>query len=142
MRRVLKPGGVVGIREEDVGSQVIYPEVPFLKEAFEIYLQYWRHNGGDPYLPRRYKEILRESGFSNIQITASAHLWATPEETSQWGNFASRHVLEPIFIDTVVEQGIADRDQVYKISEAFKAWGEHPDAIMIQALCEGVGWKE
>jgi ubiquinone/menaquinone biosynthesis C-methylase UbiE len=142
MRRVLKPGGVVGIREEDHGAHVIYPDNPLIAEAFDLYRKYWKQNGGDPYLPRRYKEILREAGFMRIEVTASAPIQATMEDTINFAEFLASHLLEPVFIDTVTEWMWIDRDKVQKMSEALKAWGEHPDAISIWVCCEGVGWKE
>ncbi len=71
MRRVLKLGGVVGIREEDWGSLLYAPYMPLVEEAYDLFIKHWQHNGGDPYLPRRYRELLREAGFTRVEVAAS-----------------------------------------------------------------------
>src|SRR5262249_8167290 len=48
VHRVLKPGGVVGVRDGDWGSQVRAPDAPLVAEARALYMRLWRHNGGDP----------------------------------------------------------------------------------------------
>jgi SAM-dependent methyltransferase len=142
MRRVLKHGGVAGIREEDWGSHLLFPPIPLVEEGYELYMKYWQHNGGDPYLPRRYREILRKAGFTKTVITASAVAQATPEAARWWGYITSNHLLEPIFIDTVTEQGWVSREKVEELAKAMADWGEQPDAFRSIIEGEGVAWKE
>ena len=142
MRRVLKPGGVVGIREEDWGSLLLAPHMPLVEEMYELYLRFWQHNGGDPYLPRRYREILREAGFAAMEITASAEVRADLETTRSWAQLVSRGFREPSILDPITELGWADQVKVEKMSDALLAWGEHRDAFMALINGEGVGWKE
>ena len=142
MRRVLKLGGVVGIREEDHGSVLNAPQMPLVEEAYDLYFKYWQHNGGDPYLMRRYREILRKAEFTNVEITVSTLLRADLESTREWAQIITRHFLGPIFLDTVIGQGWADREKVDDMCDVLKAWGEHPDAFRVTTFGEGVGWKE
>ena len=39
MRRVLKPGGVIGVREEDTGGVLFSPSTPTLDESMELYVR-------------------------------------------------------------------------------------------------------
>lgn len=59
MQRVLKPGGIIGVREENRDGDVIYPLPPRLKQAHELLMRLWSPVGGDPYFPKRYRAILR-----------------------------------------------------------------------------------
>ncbi len=142
MRRVLKPGGIVGIREEDWGSHLLAPHLPLVEETFELYFKYWQHNGGDPYLPRGYREILRESGFINVEVTGTAEVEATSEATRFYAQLFARHINEPIFLHTVTELGWIDSDKIEEMRSAWLEWGEHPDAFKALIYAEGVGWKE
>jgi ubiquinone/menaquinone biosynthesis C-methylase UbiE len=142
VRRVLKQGGIVGIREQDWGSHLNYPDIPLVDEAYALYMRYWQHNGGNPYLPRRYGEILRQAGFAKAQITASVELYATPENIRQWGQVAAAQIRDSAFVERVIEQGWADGDTVEEMSKAVTVWSEHPDAFRAIIACEAVAWKE
>lgn len=141
IRRVLKAGGVVALREEDWGSQLNYPEIPLVSELYSLYLRYWQSNGGDPYLPRRYKEILRQAGFSDIRVTASAEVFATSNAIRDWVQMVVFHLQEPVFIDQVTRQGWVDRKTVKKMGEALKSWGDHPDAFRAILTGEAIAWR-
>jgi ubiquinone/menaquinone biosynthesis C-methylase UbiE len=142
MRRVMKSGSVVGIREEDWGTHISYPHISLVEDAYALYMRYWQHNGGNPYLSRRYREILREAEFVKARITASTEVRATLESTRQWGQYAARMILEPNFADRVIELGWADSKMVEEMSKAMITWSEHPDALRAITAYEGVAWKE
>ena len=51
--RVLRPGGVLGVSDSDFGSTLLWPADPLVEQTHALYLRWWRHTGGDPYLGRR-----------------------------------------------------------------------------------------
>lgn len=53
MRRVLRPDGVVAVREADYGAMTWFPEVTELGEWQELYRSLARSNGGEPDAGRR-----------------------------------------------------------------------------------------
>lgn len=81
MRRVLKPGGIAGIRCADMRMSVLAPSDDILDRAWNVYLEYRRHCGGDPAFGRRSRWVLREGGFTETIGTASCETWATEQTT-------------------------------------------------------------
>lgn len=47
-RRVLVPGGIVGLRSPDWGAAIVAPSDPRLERSIALRNQWQRHNGGDP----------------------------------------------------------------------------------------------
>ncbi len=127
--RVLKPGGVLGIREEDWGSLFYWPETPLLREAYDLYFRYWQENGGNPYLPRQYRRILRESGFDVIEMAGEVNVSATSDRVAAVGNYGSTHWLEPVFAEAVVDRGWVTREHLEKLANSFEVWAADPDAF-------------
>ena len=65
-RRVLKPGGALGVCTPDWGGFVVAPPSEELLLAFEAYKELQNRNGGDVYCGRKLGGFLAEAGFSNV----------------------------------------------------------------------------
>jgi hypothetical protein len=65
--RVVKAGGLVGVREEDTGGIVFAPSNALLDQSWDLYVRSWKENGRDPYFARRHHAVLREAGFREGQ---------------------------------------------------------------------------
>ncbi len=142
MRRVLKPGGIVGIRCADMRMSLPAPSDETLDRAWNIYLKYRRHCGGDPAFGRRCRALLREAGFTETIGTASCDTWGTEEATKTFTSFLLDELTSPKIREVAVEKGWADQDQMDKAVTAIHQWGEHPDAIFAVVWFEAVARKE
>ena len=56
--RVLRPGGIAGVRDPDWGSSLYAPMTPLLEHWLAVRAQARRHNGSDPFLGRHYRRLL------------------------------------------------------------------------------------
>lgn len=142
MRRVLKPGGLVGIRSIDLAATLISPAEPALTKAFDIWLKYRQHCGGDPFMGRRLRALLREAGFDKTVGTASSETWGTPELTRSMMSVLTDELTGPKIAETATQMGWASQAQMDKAVSALNEWGGHADAFMAIVWCEAVGWKE
>jgi ubiquinone/menaquinone biosynthesis C-methylase UbiE len=138
--RVLKPDGVVGLREEDTGGIVFAPSNDALDQSWELYIKTWRYNGGDPYFARRHRAVLREAGFARIKASATCEHYGTPEATRSFGESMAPYMASSL--ETAVRLGWVDAASVERMSAAWRAWGNHPDAFLAILRCEAIGWKE
>jgi ubiquinone/menaquinone biosynthesis C-methylase UbiE len=82
MRRVLKPSGVIGVQDDDWGTQLLEPMTPLLDKALEVFLRVATHNGGDFFYARHQKRLLREAGFLRVEGHAMARCYGTPSGSS------------------------------------------------------------
>ena len=157
MRRVLKPGGVVGVRSIDLAGTLMTPEEARLTKAHDLWIKYRQHCGGDPFMGRRLRALLREAGFANTRGTASSACgvaspgprWTASSET--WGTAQLTQSMVPVLKDeftgpkimeTAIRMGWADQAEMNSAALALDDWGTHADAFMAILWCEAVGWKE
>ena len=140
--RVLKSGGVVGARHADFGGFLLEPATPPLDRFVPLFEQLMRHNGGDPKAGRHQLRWLRDSGFEIIAVSASYDCWtATPEETRRNAGFLADLIGNSEFAAQLSEAGLAGNAALTRISAAFAAWGEHPNAFAAEAWGEAVARK-
>ncbi len=71
MRRVLKPGGFVGLRAPDMGGILIDAASGGPTQALETYIENQKRNSGDPNVGRKLGRLLRKAGFTVQKMTAS-----------------------------------------------------------------------
>lgn len=81
--------------------------------------------------------ILREEGFTNVEISASYDCYWGPESV---GALVAAWVGFP-FLDQAVEVGLTDKASTENIRTAYREWGEIPDAFLAWPMCQVVGWK-
>jgi ubiquinone/menaquinone biosynthesis C-methylase UbiE len=68
--RVLRPGGVLGVRTPDWGGFLVAPPGEAMREAFDAYTRLQQANGGDPFVGRKLGTLAARSGFVDIRQTA------------------------------------------------------------------------
>src|SRR5258708_3853107 len=76
--RVLKPGGVIGLKEFDHGGDLVYPADPAIEKYSELYLRLRRENGHDPEGGRKLGALLLEAGFGALEFAAVYESFAGP----------------------------------------------------------------
>ncbi|WP_202637756.1 methyltransferase domain-containing protein [Bailinhaonella thermotolerans] len=75
IRRVLRPGGTVGLRSPDWGGFLLSPSCD---EAVRAYTRLQQANGGDPFVGRKLGEYLLEAGFEQCRLDAHYERYADP----------------------------------------------------------------
>jgi len=129
MRRVTKPGGIVANRESDYMAMTWYPEVNGMTNWQKLYERVARSNGGEPNAGRRVHAWAQQAGFDWASITATASTWCyqTPEERAWWsGSWADRTIASS-FARTAVDRGYATKEELDRIAQVWREWGEKED---------------
>ncbi len=139
--RVLKPGGIVGVRDTDRGGHIFTPFNPTFERAWTLIESVMKYKGSNLYLGRTLRALLSEIGFVRIQASASYDYYGTTEATQRIGGFWKYFILK-LHSDLILDQGWADRSELEEMGAAIRAWGELPTAFFARARCEAVGWKE
>ncbi|TCO62358.1 methyltransferase domain-containing protein [Actinocrispum wychmicini] len=125
MRRVSR--GVVAARDSDYAAMAWFPESPVLDEWMALYRKVARHNGGEPDAARRLLSWARAAGFTDVVSTASTWCYATPPEREWWSGMWADRILHTAIADQSVAYGYASRDDLERISQAWRAWGTADD---------------
>jgi ubiquinone/menaquinone biosynthesis C-methylase UbiE len=140
MKRVLKPGGLIAIRNDDTGGMLIAPPDLLLVQGWALLTAVVDHNGGNSRGAKNSRAWLREAGFAHTEASASYECYGTPAEIAWWSDLCISvlRTLEPRF----TELGLAEPETVERIYAAWHTWGNHPDAFYAKAWCEALGWVE
>ncbi|WP_369207759.1 methyltransferase domain-containing protein [Streptomyces sp. PU-14G] len=127
MRRVCAPGGVVAARDADYGGMFWYPQVPGLDEWLDLYRRVARANGGEPDAGRRLHAWARQAGLTDVEITTSTWCFVSPEERAWWSGLWADRTVASAYADLAVESGLATRQELQRVAEAWRAWGAEED---------------
>src|SRR2546430_8944200 len=69
--RVLVSGGLVALCSPDWGGFLVSPATSQLDAALAYYQTLQTQNGGDVHVGRKFKALLREAGFRDLEFSAS-----------------------------------------------------------------------
>lgn len=124
IRRVLRPNGLVAVRDADYGSMTHYPHYPELDRWLDTYQRVARANGGEPNAGRRLHEWVAEAGFSSIRISVSSWQYTTPEQRKTWADLWSGRIQVARFAERAVE--LAPNVDIPALAAAWTSWANEP----------------
>ncbi len=141
--RVLKPGGVIGVRQLENSAHIItgpYAE-PIKQQYINTFIGDNRF-GKDPHVGLHLSALVLEAGFGHVEQTASFECYSTRERFQVRADSLIERFSQPEFVDRVINRGLTDRREVEEMLANLKVWREHPASSFSMAWCEAVGWKE
>ena len=127
MRRVCRPDGIVAARDSDYAAMTWYPLVPGLARWLALYHDVTRSNDAEADAGRRLNSWARAAGFSDVQCSASAWCFATPEEREWWGGTWAERVVSSRIAEQAVERNLATKAELHEIASAFREWAAADD---------------
>jgi SAM-dependent methyltransferase len=145
MRRVLKPGGVVGIADADTGTLISEPERPLITDMYHLFWKVIRHHGGNPFFGRQERRILLEAGFSRPVASPTfetSGARGTLGETRELASWLIDQLRQPAFVALVTARGWADEAALDAMEAELRAWGERSDAYHAAMGVAAVGWMD
>ena len=129
MLRVLRPSGLIAVRDVDWGTVAYHPSDPWLDRFMQVHVKTWTQNGGDPFMGRKLRALFNGAHVADVRISATQWCYATPDETLEWGDaYADRLLTSPMGA-RAVEHGNATQADLEAMATAFRAWARHPDAL-------------
>lgn len=89
MYRVTKPGGIVALRESDLQSQCVWPELDGVVRFNKLLCDMMDASGGSSRGGRRLIEWVTKAGITREQINPSFGTWcfSQPEDRLVWGKY-------------------------------------------------------
>ncbi|MBI2761116.1 MAG: methyltransferase domain-containing protein [Chloroflexi bacterium] len=140
LRRVLRPGGVIGIRDPDEGATLIAPMTPALEELRTLELRLRAHYQTSPFYARDQRRLLREAGFARSEARAVARSAGTLDETREAAANLRARLTGPSAGHAMVALGWLTCERLTALLDEVTAWGERPDAFYASTFCSAVGW--
>ena len=142
MERVLKPGGIIGVRSPDLESTLWWPESDAMSRISELMMRARNHNNGESNMGRQLPAMLFTGGFESVEATPSYENYGTPERAVLYSEFYGSILEEENYYSgTMIEQGWATRSELDSLVEQLKAWSTTTGAYIAHPLVGAVGWK-
>lgn len=137
--RVLRPGGLVALRDSDYETMIHAPVDPYIEHWRELYHKVAAANGGNANAGRFLLGWVRAAGFVDPVVTTGTVNHADPEAREAWGGMWAVRVVDSDFADHAVNHGLATRTELQEISAAFRRWAASPDGFWAYLCGEVIG---
>jgi SAM-dependent methyltransferase len=140
LRRVLRPGGVIGVRDPDEGATLMAPLTAALERLRGLEMRLRHHHGGDPFYARHQRRLLLAAGFVDAEAGVAAAGGGSATLTREVTAGLRARLAGPSGADAIVALGWATRAEMDAMLAELAAWGERPDAFYAGMLCHALAW--
>ena len=130
-RRVLKPGGLLAVRDSDYGAFFWSPPDPRLDRWLQLYHHVTQRNGAQADAGRWLLSWVRQAGFVDIEVTSSTWTFADAEMRAWWGSTWAERVRSTSLAEQAVEYGFSTEAELDDLGAAFERWAADPDAVFV-----------
>ena len=141
VKRVLKPGGIIGCREMISKSSFTHPDFGVIRRAWDMFEDLLAADDGHPQIGKDLKTRLLGAGFSNVEATASFDTYNAPGDIEFIYRFVEGWFLSPEITEAAIKYGAATKKLCNDIKVAYERWREHPGAFLGVAFGEAVANK-
>jgi SAM-dependent methyltransferase len=131
LRRVLRPGGVLAVRDSDYGAFSWAPADPVLDRWIDLYLAVTTKNGHNARIGPSLLGVAQAAGFEDVQVSASAWTFADTESRGWWGGLWADRVRFSRFAEQAVAYGLSTGDELEAMAQGFLRWASSPDGVFI-----------
>ena len=141
VKRVLKPGGIVGAREMFVGASFLEPGGEAVDGAWTAFARLLAANGGHPQMGRELKSTFLDAGFSDVRTGASFDFFGSAADVAFLRAFIDDWFYSPAVIEAATKYGLATREQFEEWRGGLDVWQSDPGACGAFAFGEVVASK-
>ena len=141
VKRVLKPGGIIGCREMICRSGFTHPDSGAVQKAWEMFEDLLTADEGHPQMGKDLKTHVLNAGFTDVQATASFDVYSSPDDVEFIYRLADTWLLSSEITGAAIQYGAATRHLCEELRFSSELWREHPGALVGVAFGEVVATK-
>ncbi len=138
LARVVRPGGLVAVRDSDYQTMIGWPRSDAIEEWRALYTEMVRRNGADANAGRRIPSWLARAGLGGIEVSTTVALMRERDEVRNWGDSWAERVTASAFAAQALDRGLATRADLERIAAGWRAWARDPEALFLFVHVEGV----
>lgn len=141
IKRVLRPGGLVALRDAINASVITWPDEPFAQEIARMYSLGTQRSGGNADVGRELGTLLHSAGFDDVFMTMGFEQPERPEErTAYFSVVASMFESGDLGALAVREGWITAEDLAQGVAR-FRDLANKPGSIRAVPFGQAIGWK-
>jgi SAM-dependent methyltransferase len=143
VRRVLRPGGLLGASSIEYGGLILHgPGEPLLHRFYELRLPLWGAQGDvHPHRGRELRGLLVAAGFSQVEAGTTYFSYGNEERVRTFGLGRAADCRDEWYVDGLTEHGLADQNEIDSLDRAWTTWAESPDSFAAFAWGRAIGRK-
>ena len=143
VRRLLKPGGLVGAASIEYGGLILHgPGESLLRRFYELRLLLWEAQGDvHPYRGRELRGLLSAAGFTQIEAHTTYFSHGTEERVQTFGLGRAADCRDEWYTGGLAEHGLASEDEIDALEQAWIRWAESPDSFAAFAWGRAIGHR-
>ena len=138
--RVLKPGGLVALRDACHSGDMMMPQTANLAAVWTTIEKVFRYQGGNIYFGSEHKRLLLEQGFQDITVSFTYDTFATDVEKESirdyWQQFLNKDHWE-----LIMDQQWLTPEELIQHCEELEHWCANPASFFARARCEAIARK-
>lgn len=129
--RVLRPDGILAVRDSDYAGFVWAPADARLDRWLELYHQVTARNGAEADAGRHLPAWVRAGGFSDVTVTSSTWTFADAAGRAWWGGLWADRVEHSAFATQAIDYGLADAAELAELAAGWRAWIDERDGVFV-----------
>ena len=137
--RVLRPGGLIGVKEFDHGGNLVFPEPEYIRKVNELASRLRSRNGHDPDSGRKVSSYLDAAGFERVQ--ARAVFENLPPAPGIQGSPLIESIVREEWGPKFVELGWASQEEIDQWIEQSAAYVRSGNEFAALAWIEALAYK-
>ena len=139
-RRVLRPGGLAAVIDDDHSTVVISPDCPELLLAFCLFARVVSQRGGYVNYSRGLRGLMLKAGFARTQGVANAPEVYADAATTRWFADLQVELLSDAGVGgAITGEGWVSRADLDSVVAALCRWADRPDAFVAWPYCGALG---
>ena len=144
IKRVLKPGGVLGVACVEYGGLILAgPDVEVLRRFYALRERLWLLDWhADPYRGRELRGLLERAGYDSVVATTTYHCYGTPEQVRSFGDGPRRRLRRHVVPAGCDRARTRHRRRTWtRCARRGSSGRRSPDAYAAFAWCRALGRK-
>ena len=129
--RVLRPDGVLAVRDSDYAAFFWSPPSQALDRWLELYHQVTARNRAEADAGRYLPAWLRTGGFDELTVTSSNWIFVDAASRKWWGELWADRVRHSSFGAQAIEYGLSDDAELAAIEAGWRVWAGEPDGMFV-----------
>jgi ubiquinone/menaquinone biosynthesis C-methylase UbiE len=141
IKRVLRPGGLVALRDVVNGASMIWPDEPLVWELARVVRLGGQRSGGNPDVGRELGTLLHAAGFTEVFFTLSFGQPERPEERAEYYSLLAGGILEGDLATLAVSEGWSTAERLAQAAARLQELANVPGFIWATPLGQAIGRK-
>lgn len=131
MSRVVRPTGVIAVRDSEYSAFRWSPKSSELEKWLTTYISVAKFCGGDPNAGRHLRSWAYEASLETVNQTSSTWIFETPADVKWWGETWADRVLNSNFADHAKTLKLLTELELQKMHDGWISWSQSNPAYFI-----------